>query len=131
VPFEAAEFHEFSFACHMFAGDLGKLPMPAANVASTSSNFSSPPSRRKVGQLRANVKNFTQRMIALANRFENARYDPALYLFSATRRVHGTLDAAPAIATGVVVDRILEMEDCHFVTELRGYGAAGASDAKL
>lgn len=84
-------------------------------------------SQRKVGQLRMNVKNFTQRIIALANWFENARYDPALYLFSTTCRVHGTLDAAPAIATGVVVGRILETEDCHFVTELRGYGAAGAS----
>ena len=71
------------------------------------------------------------RLIALASWFENARYDPALYLFSTTRRVHGTLDAALAIATGVVVGRILETEDCHFVTELRGYGAAGASDAEL
>src|SRR5262249_40746519 len=87
--------------------------------------FACSPRNAKVGQLRMNVKNFTQRMIALASWFENARYGPALYLFSTTRRVHGTLDAAPAIATGVVVGRILETEDCHFVTELRGYGAAG------
>jgi hypothetical protein len=46
-----------------------------------------------------NVKTFTQQMIALSNQIENARHDLALYLFSTTRRVPETLDAAPATAS--------------------------------
>jgi hypothetical protein len=78
------------------------------------------------------AKNFTQWMIALSNWFENARHDLAMYLFSTTRRVHGTLDAAPATATGVVVDRILRTEDCHFVTRVcrpHAFQRAGAGRA--
>jgi len=68
-------------------------------------------------------------MIALSNWFENACHDLVVYLFSATRRVHGTLDAGPATAIGVVVDRILQTEDCDFVMRGRRphacFGRAG------
>jgi hypothetical protein len=47
------------------------------------------------------MKDFAHGIIALSNRFENVRYDLALYLFSGACRVHRTLDVGPATwATG-------------------------------
>jgi len=61
------------------------------------------------------MKRFMQLMSAFSNWFENRRHALALHLlFCNCSRVHKK-QATAAMAAGVV-DRILDMEDCHCVT---------------